>query len=127
MILLDTHVLLWARQDPDRLPPSAATVVSSASEWTISDITLWEIAMLVRKDRIRVPGSLDSYLDEISATTSVRPISAAVAAVVGTLPLDFPASDPADRIIYATAQVHGLSLVSADRQLRAYDPSIVWD
>lgn len=127
MILLDTHVLLWARQDPDRLPPPAATVVSSASEWTISDITLWEIAVLVREDRIRVPGSLDSYLDEISATTSVRPISAAVAAIVGTLPLDFPASDPADRIIYATAQVHGLSLVSADRQLRAYDLSIVWD
>ena len=127
MILLDTYVLIWARVDPDRLPVPALDAVRAADRLAIADITLWEIAMLVRKGRVALEEPLDRYLTDVAAAVTVLPITAAVAAVVGALAEDFPTRDPADRLVYATAQVHGLPLVSADRPLRTYDPSIIWD
>lgn len=127
MILLDTHVIVWARQDPDRLPEPALTQVTVATAWAISDISLWEIAMFVRKQRLQLTVPLHTYLGDIAATTTVLPITAAIAATVGTLPAEFPANDPADRIIYATAREHDLTLISADRQLRTHDTAVVWD
>jgi len=35
--------------------------------------------------------------------------------------------DPADRLIYATAQVHEIPLLSADRRLTAFDDAVIWD
>lgn len=127
MIVLDTHALLWARAAPERLTPTAHEVVAQASAWAISDIALWEITMLHRKGRIELSGSLADYLRDIASEAQVLPISPEVAAAVGSLPDDFPARDPADRIIYATAQTHELTLVSSDRELRSHDPAVVWD
>ncbi len=127
MIILDTHVLLWARADPDRLTPAAHESLAQATAWGISDITLWEIAMLHRKGRIELAVPLAEYLSVIAAEAQVLPISPKVAAAVGSLPRDFPARDPADRIIYATARTHELPLVSSDRQLRSHDSTVVWD
>ncbi len=124
MILLDTHVLLWARADPERLTPVAHEIVAQASGWAISDITLWEIAMLHRKGRIELSLCLVAYLREVASEAQVLPISLEIATAVGTLPDDFPARDPADRIIYTTAQVHELPLVSSDRELRGHDPAV---
>lgn len=127
MIVLDTHVLLWARADPERLTPTAHRVVAGATGWAISDMTLWEIAMLHRKRRIELSTPLVEYLRGVASDAQVLPISPEVAAAVGGLPDDFPARDPADRIIYATARTHELPLVSSARELRSHDPAVVWD
>lgn len=127
LIVLDTHVLLWARAAPERLTPVAHAALEGAAGWVISDITLWEIAMLHRKGRIKLATPLAEYLREVAGEAQVLPISPAIAAAVGALPEDFPARDPADRIIYATARTHELPLVSSDRQLRSHDLAVVWD
>ena len=127
LIILDTHVLLWARAAPERLSQAAHEVVAQASAWVISDITLWEIAMLHRKGRIELSTPLAEYLRDVASQTQVLAISPEIAAGVGSLPDDFPARDPADRIIYATARTHGLTLVSSDSELRGHDPAVVWD
>jgi PIN domain nuclease of toxin-antitoxin system len=125
VILVDTHVLVWMRSAPDRLSARARAVIESADEIAISDITLWELAMLVSRGRLTVDRPLGAYLHEVSATVSVLPITAAVASRVGEQPADFP-GDPADRLIHATASVAGVPLVSADRRLRSVDAQVVW-
>lgn len=127
MILLDTHALVWARANPQRLPARARTAIDEADALAVSDITLWELAMLARNGRIAVAGRLDAYLADVSAGCQVLPITPAVAATVADLPGSFPTRDPADQIIWATSTVHQLRLVSADGRLRSYDDAVVWD
>ena len=121
MILLDTHVVLWLTSDPARLSQKARKAIEqarkNAESLAISDITLLELATLARKGRIRLTISLESLLQEIEARFVVLPISSRACARTLQLPVSYP-KDPADRLIGATALVEGLSLVTADREIR---------
>jgi PIN domain nuclease of toxin-antitoxin system len=120
VILLDTHVLLWMSLDPGRLSRPASTSIQEARNKggvCISDITLWEIALLARRGRIEIVGTLDSFVHEISAPLVVRSITAAIASMAVHFPDEYP-NDPADRLIGATSRVEMLPLVTADEQLR---------
>lgn len=120
MILLDTHVLLWMSSASRRLSAKARTAIQDArgsGGIFISDITLWEIALLARRGRLEIAGTVDSFVHEISAPVVIKPITAAIASMAVHFPEKYP-KDPADRIIGATSRVESLPLVTADEQLR---------
>jgi len=121
VILLDTHVVLWLTTDPAKLSGKAKLAIEDAREngdgLNISDITLLELATLASKGRIRLGISLESFLQEIEARFVVLPISGRACARSIGLPTVYP-KDPADRIIGATALVEGLSLITADLEIR---------
>jgi PIN domain nuclease of toxin-antitoxin system len=83
----------------------------------IASITLIETARLIAHGRIAVQVSLDAYMAELEARFTVLPITAAIVAATTRLPAGFP-RDPADRIIAATALVHGATLITADQRIR---------
>jgi PIN domain nuclease of toxin-antitoxin system len=83
----------------------------------ISDITLLELTTLSRKARVRLDISLESFLREVEARFIVLPISGRACVRALALPATYP-KDPADRIIGATAIVEGMSLLTADREIR---------
>ncbi len=83
----------------------------------VCDITLLELTTLARKGRIQLGLSLESMLQEIEARFVILPISSRACARAMSFPTTYP-KDSADRIIAATALVEGLSLVTADREIR---------
>jgi PIN domain nuclease of toxin-antitoxin system len=120
VILLDTQVVVWLAVQPGLMSPAAIGVVREARAEdgvAISDKTLWEIAMMVSKRRIDVKGPMIDFLRAIEEELLVLPIDASVAERSMTFGPLFP-KDPADRIIAATALVHGLVLVTADEAIR---------
>jgi PIN domain nuclease of toxin-antitoxin system len=121
MILLDTHVVLWLTSEPTKLSGKAKTAIEDARTngdgLAICDITLLELATLANKGRIRLDISLETFLCEVEARFVVLPITGRACARAVELPAAYP-KDPADRIIAATALVEGLSLITADRDIR---------
>jgi len=121
VILVDTHVVVWLVLDAERVSAKARSAISearkSANGLAISGIGLLELATLASKGRIQLNTSLESFLQEIESRFIVLPISGRVCARAMALPATYP-KDPADRIIGATALVEGLSLVTADREIR---------
>lgn len=121
MILVDTHVVVWLAFDHDRLSKKARAAIDDARRngdgLAICDITLLELATLFRKGRIRVDISIESFLEEVEARFVVLPISGRACVRALGLPAAYP-KDPADRMIGATALVEGLSLLTADREIR---------
>lgn len=121
MILVDTHVVVWLAFDPNEISRRAKQAIEDAREngdgLAISDITLLELATLVSKGRIRLDISVDSFLQEVESRFVVLPMNSRVCARAIALPATYP-KDPADRIIGGTALVEGLSLLTADREIR---------
>jgi PIN domain nuclease of toxin-antitoxin system len=121
VILVDTHVVAWLAFDQDQISRKARTAIDNARKnadgLAISDITLFELATLASKGRIRLDISLESFLQEVESRFVVLPISGRACARAMGLPATYP-KDPADRIIGATALVEGLSLLTADREIR---------
>ncbi len=86
----------------------------------VSDISLWEIALLVERGRVRVNIPLREWLERAAAPPLVKRcgLSPAVVAEVVTFSPDFH-RDPADRIIVATARVYGATLLTCDERIIA--------
>ena len=119
--LLDTHVLILWCQGERRLPARHRRAISRGSAQNpllVSDISLWEIAMLHGLGRIRLLLPLREWLDRATAPPLVARcgISPAIAAEVASFPQSFP-RDPADRIIVATARVMGATLLTSDARI----------
>jgi len=121
VILVDTHVVVWLAFDQDQISTKGRTAIDNARRngdgLAIADITLLELATLVSKGRIQLDISLESFLQEVEARFVVLPISGRACVRAIGLPAAYP-KDPADRIIGATALVEGLSLLTADREIR---------
>ena len=119
--LLDTHVLLWWFEVKNRLPKSHKRAINNASPvepLLVSDISLWEIAVLYELGRIKLAVPLRDWLERAVAPPLVQccSISPAVAAEVASLPSTFH-RDPADRIIVSTARVLGAVLLTCDDKI----------
>lgn len=121
MILLDTHVVVWLALDQTKISKRARFTIDQSRRQSeplaISDITLFELATLVSKGRVRLNISLDSFLQEVESRFAVLPMNGRVCSLAMALPAAY-SKDPADRIIGATALVQGLSLLTADAEIR---------
>lgn len=121
-LLADTHVLCHWLIDDRRLSTRqrrALKKVSPESPLLVSDISLWEVATLHERGRLRLPIPLRDWLERATAAPLVQRvgIGPAVAAEVAVLPESFH-RDPADRILVATARVVGAALVSSDDRIQ---------
>lgn len=121
MILLDTHVAVWMTTDKRLLSTTAATAIRNASRagegLAIASSSLWEMAMRAAESQIRLPGSLSAYLKFVESAFVVLPITGAIAERSTLFSDRFP-KDPTDRLIGATAYVHGIPLVTKDKRIR---------
>ncbi len=114
-LLLDTHIWLWGLLEPSRLGPRTLSELrDTANEVWLSPISTWEALLLHAKGKIRLSVDLAEWIAESTAGTREAPLTHEIALVAQQLPLH---QDPADRFLAATAQVLGLTLVTADERL----------
>jgi PIN domain nuclease of toxin-antitoxin system len=121
LIILDTHVVVWLASEDVRLSKKAKVAIDEARRGdgglAISDFTLYELSTLFRKKRVGLAISLEAFLSEVEKRFVVLPITARICVSALALPIAYP-KDPGDRIIGATALVEGLTLLTADAQIR---------
>ncbi len=130
MILLDTHVVVWLTIEPKKLPKSTGRLVAESRAdnrgIAIADTTLWELAMLATMGRIKPAIPLGLYLRRVELMFQVLPTTGTVAERSMQFSASYP-KDPADRLIGATASVHGIPLVTRDKGiLKSGEVKCVW-
>jgi PIN domain nuclease of toxin-antitoxin system len=129
MILLDTHIVAWLADQPSRLSRSALLAIDAARSSggiAISDKTLWELAMMIHRRRLEFDPPLRDFLVSVERHCTVLPINSAIAERSMQFTSNF-SSDRSDQIIAATAIVHNMSLVTADKVIRrSGEVACVW-
>lgn len=131
MILMDTCALIFDALSPDRLSDKALQAIDEGeknSELTCSDISLWEIAMLIAKDRLDPGTDVLSFLRLVLAARMIRLLT--ITPEIAKISADdtlFHHHDPADRIIAASAIHYRGKLVTCDARLHSIEGlNIVW-
>ncbi len=119
-LLLDTHLLLWAAGEPQRLSTQARTLLDNPdNELLFSAASLWEVAIkrgLGREDfkvdaRLLRRGLLDNGYSELPIISDH---------VVATESLPSIHKDPFDRVLVAQATVEGITLLTIDSLVSQY-------
>jgi len=121
VILLDSHVLIWAVADPKRLSKPAASAIRRARRGdglAVSAISAYEVAWQIASGRIQGYGTVESSVLQFLEGVTVRPITPEIAALATQFPNDYP-HDPADRLIGATARAEGITLITRDERIRS--------
>ena len=126
-VLLDTHALLWAALNPEKLSGKAKTLLSSLStEVFVSAASAWEIATKVRIGKL--PGA-GSFAAEFPARIERMgfyglPVTLEHGQRAGLLPGLH--KEPFDRMLIAQAQAENIPLISNERAFDAYGIRRIW-
>ena len=126
-LLLDTHALVWALAEPDKLSSRARSAISnSRSDVYASMASAWELSILQGLARVRLAAPLETIFTEGLSALRIRllPIQLQYVAAVATLPKHH--RDPFDRLLLATAMSEKLTVVSCDKAFDQYGVSVVW-
>jgi PIN domain nuclease of toxin-antitoxin system len=121
-LLLDTHVLLWWHDDSERLQPPVRKLIAHADAVHVSAASAWELAIKQALGRLKLRDSIATLIER--GGFDELPITVAHTEQVAALPHHH--ADPFDRMLVAQAQLEGLTLVTHDRQLQAYQVTIAW-
>lgn len=124
MVVLDTHAWIWWVNQSPELSRKAERGINKAMDAEavyISSISTWEVAMLVRQERLALTMEVREWIRACAALPFVHlvPVNNDIAVASVNLPPGLH-KDPADRIIVATANLLDMPLVTRDRRLLDY-------
>ncbi len=124
MIVLDTQTLIWWVGFREKLSKRAAQYIEKSAdnkEILVSSISIWEISLLIKKGRLAFTMDLDSWIQKVEDLPFLQfvPIDNNIATKSVFLPQPLH-SDPADRIIIATAICEGATLITSDKKILQY-------
>ena len=126
-VLLDSHAVLWATLDDDRLPRSVRALIEDrTTHVAISVATTWELTMKALAGRLRLPEPPETYFDGLVRDFGYEllPIHQRHVSALPELPSVH--ADPFDRMLVAQAVVEDIELVTGDEYLRRYPVRTIW-
>ena len=127
MILLDTHAWLWLNSAPERIPRRLLDTLREADRPIyLSAASAWEIAIKHQSGKLALPLPPSEYIPSRLRENGISSLPIRQGHALRAAALPFHHKDPFDRILVAQAQVEGLTLVTADPVLSAYDVKILW-
>jgi len=124
--LLDTHILLWFLQEPEKLPPGTLAIIEEAGgEAAVSIASLWEIAVKVSLNKLSLPRSYGELFPRSVTDSGLTLLPIEPQHLVAVSQLPFHHRDPFDRLLIAQAQVEELTLISNDPLISQYDVALL--
>jgi PIN domain nuclease of toxin-antitoxin system len=115
-LLLDTHIWIWSLARPKQLSQRVYRELNDQNnELWLSPVSTWEALLLNSKGRIHLQDNVRDWITRATMHLREAPLTHEIVVVAQELPL--PHQDPADRFLAATAEVLGLTLVTADHRL----------
>jgi PIN domain nuclease of toxin-antitoxin system len=120
--LLDTCAVIWSADPDKRLTPTLRKILEDPhNEFSVSVITTGELACAQARKRLELPIHWKPWFRKMLEVNGWQclPVSLEILEEAYSLPEPFH-PDPADRIIVATARLHGMTVLTGDRKIIDY-------
>lgn len=121
-VLLDTNVLLWSQNEPEKLGKKAAAILLDPKNARyISSISVLEIGQLIFANKLVFSISVEKWLRDTSEALRLEEIT--VSSNIALSAYQLPGNlhrDPADRIIVSTARELDMSVLTCDEKILSY-------
>lgn len=126
-VLLDTHTLIWAVDDPGRLTPAAVVALQDpANQLMVSAATVWEVAIKTGTGKLSLSGPYRQWMTKALTDLGAALVPVDVEYADRQAGLPFHHRDPFDRLLVAQALVENVPLVSGDAQFDPYGVTRIW-
>lgn len=130
MIILDTCALIFDALNPKKLTLNATQAIVQAEkkeQLFCCDISLWEIAMLVQKNRLMLETDTQTFLNLMLAARAITVLEINPAIAALSAQDYFKHQDPSDRLIASTALHYQATLITSDQKLmKVPDLKVIW-
>ena len=122
--LMDTHVWVWWHTAPEKLSPAVRDTIinlDATDQLLMSVISVWEVAKLVEKNRLRLNIEIDQWVEQALNMSHFQllPLSPEIAIESTRLPQPFH-QDPSDQMIVASARLFDATVLTVDQQILSY-------
>ena len=129
--LLDTHTFLWALSSVDKLSKKAVeTIKNPKNEIFVSAVTLWEISIKVRLNKLNLDTIHPDELINLAERMEFQLISLSPEEASSYYKLSEDThSDPFDRMLIWQSISRNMTLISKDREFSkfsSYGLKFIW-
>jgi PIN domain nuclease of toxin-antitoxin system len=125
--LLDTHALLWAADDDQRLGKAARKVIlDDESTLFVSVASAWELSIKVGSGRLRLLPTVIEWFTQAVNLARIQVLSVELGHLVGLETLPRHHGDPFDRLLISQARALGVTVLTSDRAFQDYDVPTMW-
>jgi PIN domain nuclease of toxin-antitoxin system len=126
-LLLDSHTLIWAADDPAKLSvPAQGLLQDPSNDRLLSAASLWEIAIKFGLGRLSLSLPYRQWMDKAIADLGLVVLPITLDHAERHAGLAWHHRDPFDRLLVAQAQVEGVPIVSADVRFDSYGVTRFW-
>ena len=126
-LLLDTHTVIWATDEPTRLRGTAVAAIKDPSnDRLISAATIWEIAIKVGLKKLTISLPFRQWMHQAIGDLVLSLLPITVEYVDSQLGLPYHHGDPFDRLLIAQALTDDLTIVGADGTFDLYGVKRLW-
>ena len=124
--LMDTHVLLWAINEPSKLPQSIKEKIEDTGNGCyVSIASFWEIAIKFSLKKLPLTMELKELFEIVDKSQfEILNLNSSHILQVATLP--FHHNDPFDRVLISQALTNNLVVITKDKAFAPYPASIEW-
>ena len=124
--LLDTHIWLWTLTTPARIPPQILSqLTDTENSLLFSAASSWEIAIKYRLGKLPLPEPPAEFIPPRLVRDGIEPLLIRHEHTHGVATLAQHHNDPFDRLLIVQASIEGLTLVTADPVMAAYDVELL--
>jgi PIN domain nuclease of toxin-antitoxin system len=126
-ILVDSHVIIWAVDEPSKLSPLATSLLEDVqNDLLLSAASLWELSIKVGLSKLQLSLSYREWMELVieHLMLTLLPISLHHAEIQSHLPLHH--RDPFDRMLISQAIAENIPVVSSDAAFDAYGIARLW-
>jgi PIN domain nuclease of toxin-antitoxin system len=120
-LLLDTHVVLWAALEPERIQPECRAAIENASnEVRVSVVSALEIAIKQSLGKLALVRPAEQWVTEVLQKSGFEPLDLELSAALRVRAMPWHHRDPFDRLLVAQAAEGAFTLATRDAALAAY-------
>ncbi len=118
-------MFLWLQAEPDRIDSTLLDRMGRADGLLLSPASAWEIAIKYQLGTLLLPAEPSVYVPDRMSRSGVDPLPIEISHTLAAGGLPPHHRDPFDRLLVAQSQLSGIPLVTADRQITAYDVEVI--